>query len=70
MPFPPSAQYAKNVKVVVQCSDCSKWRVLYSKQSLKLQKQQQLEAYLDDLSYTCGNVVVHLQMWIVQKIVF
>ena len=55
MPFPPSAQYAKNVRVVVQCSDCSKWRILYSKQSLKLQQRRELEAYLDDLSYTCGS---------------
>ena len=31
IPFPPSAQYAKNVKVVLQCGECLKWRVLYCK---------------------------------------
>ena len=39
MPFSPSAQYAKNVKVVLQCGECLKWRVLYSKHSQKGQKR-------------------------------
>lgn len=35
MPFSPTAQYAKNVKTVVQCEECSKRRLIYSKSSLK-----------------------------------
>ncbi|VDI31898.1 Hypothetical predicted protein [Mytilus galloprovincialis] len=30
LPFSPSSQYAKNVEMVVLCSDCDKPRVLYS----------------------------------------
>ena len=39
MPFAPSA---KNVKLVLQCSDCSKWRLLYAKQLLRLKQRQEL----------------------------
>ena len=56
MPFPPSAQYAKNVKVVLQCGECSKWRVLYAKRALKRHQKEELEKLLEDLEYTCGSV--------------
>ena len=52
MPFAPSA---KNVKLVLQCSDCSKWRLLYAKQLLRLKQRQELERYLEELSYMCGS---------------
>ena len=51
MPFPPSAQYARNVKVVLQCGECFKWRVLYSKHSLKKDQREELEFLIEDLDY-------------------
>lgn len=55
MPFPPSAQYAKNVKTVLQCDECSKWRLIYSKSALKVSQKSELESILLDISYVCGN---------------
>ena len=31
MPFTPTAQYARNVDVVIQCHECEKWKLLYAK---------------------------------------
>jgi hypothetical protein len=30
----PSAQYCKNVGTLIQCGECDKWRVIYSKSKL------------------------------------
>lgn len=38
MPFSPSAQYAKSVGVVLQCDECQKWRVIYSKTVLSAEQ--------------------------------
>ena len=31
IPFTPTAQFAKNVGIVIQCHECDKWRLIYSK---------------------------------------
>ena len=61
MPFPPSAQYARNVKVVLQCGECFKWRVLYSKHSLKKDQREELEFLIEDLDYTCGSIFADIE---------
>lgn len=61
MPFSPSAQYAKNVKVVLQCGECFKWRVLYSKYSLKKDQREELEQLIEDLDYTCGSIFADIE---------
>ena len=61
MPFPPSAQYAKNVKVVFQCGECFKWRVLYFKHSLKKEQREELECLIEDLDYTCGSIFADIE---------
>ena len=62
MPFPPpSAQYAKNVKVVLQCGECLKWRVLYSKYSLKKDQREELEQLIEDLDYPCGSIFADIE---------
>ena len=33
MPFTPTAQTANNVKVVVQCCECEKWRLIQDRVS-------------------------------------
>ena len=35
IPFTPTAQFAKNVSIVIQCHECDKWRLIYSKNVLK-----------------------------------
>ena len=61
MPFPPSAQYAKNVKVLLQCGECLKWRVLYSKHSLKKQQREELEILVENIEYSCGSVFTDIE---------
>ena len=60
MPLPPSAQYARNVKVVLQCGECLKWRVLYRKYSLKRDREE-LEQLVEDLDYTCGSIFADIE---------
>ena len=42
MPFNPTAQTAKNTKLVVECEECGKWQVLHSKHVLKKQQLQEV----------------------------
>ena len=42
IPFNPTAQTAKNTKLVVEREECGKWRVLYSKHVLKKQQLQKV----------------------------
>ena len=46
MPFSLSSNKAKNVKMVVQCEECLKWRVFYSARSLKSRQRLELEKNL------------------------
>ncbi|XP_014674219.1 PREDICTED: uncharacterized protein LOC106814419 [Priapulus caudatus] len=55
MPFPPSSQYAKNTKSVIQCDECQRWRCLYSKKALKRDDRDQLQREMDTLIYSCGT---------------
>ena len=55
MPFAPSAQYAKNVGTVIQCSECSKWRLMYTKSTLKKKQKLELEKNLQEVLYVCGD---------------
>ena len=55
MGFSPSAQLAKNVGIVIECCECNKWRVLYSKTKLDTMELSTLERYFDTIQYTCGD---------------
>ena len=52
--YSPSKQHATNVGVVIQCEECSKWRLMFSKRKLSLHQQQELRSRVSDLSYSCG----------------
>ena len=52
--YSPSKQHATNVGVVIQCEECSKWRLMFSKRKLSLHQQQELRNIVSDLSYSCG----------------
>ena len=56
MPFNPTSQTAKNTKLVVECEECGKWRVLHSKRVLRKQQLQKIEQELERLDYSCGSV--------------
>ena len=61
MPFSPSAQYAKNVGVVIQCNECQRWRVIYSKTVLSREERNELEEITESLIYTCGSTLQNIQ---------
>ena len=54
LPFSPSVQHAKNTDIMLQCEDCDKWRLVFSKKKLKGDQKRQLNQLLDDIEYTCG----------------
>ena len=58
IPFSPSAQSAKNTKLVIKCEGCGKWRwrwrCIYSKRKLKVDEKQVAMISLETLRYMCG----------------
>ena len=55
--YSPGEQHARNVGVVVQCDECDKWRLLFSKRKLSVKERAQLEEVIAEISYTCGATV-------------
>ena len=53
--FGPTAQFVRNVGIVIECNECNKWRVLYSKSKLFPIEVSTLERYLDTIQYICGD---------------
>ncbi len=60
MGFRSSAQNCKNVGTLIQCGECDKWRVIYSKSKLSLQENDKLTRFLDRIQYTCGDTFYDL----------
>ena len=61
MPFSPSAQFARNVGVVLQCDECLKWRVIYSKTVLKSEQRDELQQLIETFSYTCESQLQEIE---------
>jgi len=53
--FGPTGQFVRNVGIVIECNECNKWRVLYSKSKLSPFEVSTLERYLDAIQYICGD---------------
>ena len=60
--YSPVKQHAVNVGLVLQCDECNKWRLLFSKRSLPFHDRHELERLLSDVSYTCGARIDDLQL--------
>jgi len=54
MDFSPTAQFAKNVRTVVKCTECDKPKVLYACQKISDEQYQLLQAFIDSVKYSCG----------------
>ena len=52
--FSPSVQHAQNTDTMVQCDECSMWRLVFSKWKLSVAARSTLQAILEDVLYTCG----------------
>ncbi|CAB4386075.1 unnamed protein product [Rhizophagus irregularis] len=55
MGFRPNAQHCKNVGTLIQCGECDKWHVIYSKSKLSSHENDELTRFLDEIQYTCGD---------------
>lgn len=55
IPFNGTAQRAKNVGIVIMCSECECWQLFYPKQKFNEQEKKLLIAYLDTIDYSCGS---------------
>ena len=62
LPLSASIQHVKNVDMMLQCEECSMWRLLYSRYKLTRQEKTQLKAAVEDLSFTCGAPLQDLDL--------
>ena len=61
LPFSPSVQHVKNIDMMLQCTECEMWRLLFTKNKLKPAQKTQLTNVLgDDVEYTCGATLGEL----------
>jgi len=52
--YSPSEQHAHKTGALVQCDECDKWRLLFSKRKLTARQRNELEGIIADVSYSCG----------------
>lgn len=60
IPFTPTAQHARNANTMLQCDECSKWRLVYAKHKLKKEQYEKLQDELEDASFSCGSQLSEL----------
>ena len=54
LPFTASVQHVRNANIMIQCEECTMWRLVYSKFKLTASERKILQTVLDDFTYTCG----------------
>jgi hypothetical protein len=54
MDFSPTAQFAKNVRTVVKCTECNKPHVLYAHRKISEEEYHLLQPFLESVEYVCG----------------
>ena len=59
--FSPSVQHALNSGITVQCEECDKWRVVFSKKKLTSNQRSTLQSVLEDVSYSYGASLEDIQ---------
>ena len=64
LPFSPNVQHAKNTGLMLQCSECEKWRLLFTKFKLKPAQKAKKSSVLDDVEYTCGATLGKAQLFV------
>ena len=57
-----SKQHVKNSQLMVQCSECELWRIIFSKYKLKDHQISYLRDVLDDFTYSCGASLKDLNL--------
>ena len=52
LPFYGRLQHVENANLVIQCSECDMWRLVFLKYKLKPEQRRDLQSLLDDFTYT------------------
>ena len=47
---------------MVQCDECNKWRLIFSKRKLSAKEREQLQDVIQDVSYSCGASIDDLML--------
>jgi len=50
--FSPSVQHIRSIGTLVQCDECSMWRLVFSKWKLSIAARSTLQSILEGISYT------------------
>lgn len=62
LPFHGVLQHVKNVDMMLECTECDMWRLLYSKKKLAKCDRMELQRHLDEWEFTCGSQLQDLQL--------
>jgi hypothetical protein len=62
LPFYGSVQHVKNSQLMVQCDECSMWRLIFAKHKLTKDQRSELQFILHDNVYTCGSKLQDLEL--------
>ena len=60
--FNATVQHVKNANLMVQCSECSLWRLVFSRYKLSLTERTNFEFILKDHDYSCGAALHDLDL--------
>ena len=62
LPFTASVPHVKIVDTMLQCDECSMWRLLYCRFKLSKKEQADVKSALEDISFTCGTQLQDLEL--------
>ena len=48
---------ARHVRTVIECTECSRPRIVYSKKKLDLEQKTCIETIRDEKAYVCGSII-------------
>ena len=61
-PFRGTVQHIKKANIMVQCTECNMWRLVFSRYRLNGVQRQNLQGILEDFDYSCGASLAELQL--------
>lgn len=62
LPYYGGVQHVRNSQLMVQCSECNMWRLIFSKYKLTKEQRLTLQQLLDEYEYTCGATLKDLDL--------
>ena len=62
LPYYASIQHVKNSQLMLQCSECQMWRLIFSKYKLSKEHRNSLRLLLDKFDYSCGASLKDLDL--------